>query len=77
MRKGNCAAVISPVPNGGLKLLAPPSFLVDGNLSVKLRRGDKEVFVWKKKEVEATAEKLSELGDFRKELTDILELAPE
>jgi len=77
MRKGNCAAVISPVPNGGLKLLAPPSFLVDGNLSVKLRRGDKEVFVWKKKEVEATAEKLSELGDFRKELTNILELAPE
>ena len=76
IRKGNCAAVLSPVPNGGLKLLAPPSFLVDGNLSVKLKRGDKEVFVWKKKELEATAEKLSELGNFKKELTDILELAP-
>jgi len=77
IRKGNCAAVLSPVPNGGLKLLAPPSFLVDGNLSVKLKRGDKEVFVWKKKEVGATAEKLSELGNFKKELTDILELAQE
>ena len=77
IRKGNCAAVLSPVPNGGLKLLAPPSFLVDGNLSVKLKRGDKEVFVWKKKELEATAEKLSELGNFKKELTDILGLAPE
>jgi len=77
IRKGNCAAVLSPVPNGGLKLLAPPSFLVDGNLSVKLKRGDKEVFVWKKKELEATAEKLSELGNFKKELTDILELAQE
>ena len=76
IRKGNCAAVLSPVPNGGLKLLAPPSFLVDGNLSVKLKRGDKEVFVWKKKELEATAEKLGELGNFKKELTDILELAP-
>ena len=77
IRKGNCAAVLSPVPNGGLKLLAPPSFLVDGNLSVKLKRQNKEVFVWKKKEVEATAEKLSELENFKKELTDILELAPE
>ena len=77
IRKGNCAAVLSPVPNGGLKLLAPPSFLVDGNLSVKLKRQNKEVFVWKKKEVGATAEKLSELGNFKKELTDILELAQE
>jgi len=77
IRKGNCAAVLSPVSNGGLKLLAPSSFLVDGNLSVKLKREHREVFVWKKKEVEATAEKLSELENFKKELTDILELAPE
>lgn len=77
IRKENCAAVLSPVTNGGLKLLAPPSFLVDGNLSVKLRRGENEVFVWKKKEVGATAEKLNELAAFKKELTDILELAPE
>jgi hypothetical protein len=76
MRRGNCAAVLAPVPNGGIRLLAPPSFLVDGNLSVKLRRGSGEVFVWKKKEVEATLEKLQELESFRRELTEILDLPP-
>jgi hypothetical protein len=74
MQKGNCAVVLAPVPNGGIKLLAPPSYLVDGNLSVKLKRGSGEVFVWKKKEVEATPEKLKELESLRRELTEILEL---
>ena len=77
MKKGNCAAVLAAVPNAGVKLLAPPSFLVDGNLSVRLRRGSGEVFVWKKREVEATAERLAELNTFRQELTEILERAPE
>ena len=76
MRKGDCAAVLAPVPSGGIKLLAPPSYLVDGNLSVKLKRSSGEVFVWKKKEVEATPEKLKELESFRHELTEILDLPP-
>jgi hypothetical protein len=73
MRKGNCAAVLAPVPNAGIKLLAPPSILVDGNLSVKLKRDSGEVFVWKKKEVKATGEKLKELESFRRELAEILD----
>jgi hypothetical protein len=76
MRKGNCAALLAPVPNDGLKLLAPPSFVVDGNLSVKLKRGSGEVFVWKKQEVEATPDRLKELESFRRELTEILNLSP-
>ena len=76
MRKGDCAAVLAPVPNGGLKLLAPPSYLVDGNLSVKIKRGSGEVFVWKKREVAATPEKLQELDSFRRELSEILDLPP-
>ncbi len=74
VRRGDCAAVLAPVPNGGLKLLAPPSYLVDGNLSVRIKRGGGEVFVWKKREVEATPEKLSELESFRRELSGILDL---
>ncbi len=74
IRKGDCAALLAAIPNGGLRLLAPPSYLVDGNLSVKLKRGSVEMFVWKKKEVEATAEKLRELELFRRELTEILGL---
>jgi len=74
VRRGECAAVLSPIPNGGLKILAPPSYLVDGNLSVRLKRRDGEVFVWKKRELPATAERLQELELFRRELTDALEL---
>jgi hypothetical protein len=74
VRRGECAAVLSPIPNGGLKLLAPPSYLVDGNLSVRLKRGAAEVFVWKKTELPATSERLQEIATFRQELTNILEL---
>ena len=74
MRKGECAAVLAPIPNGGLKLLAPPSYLVEGNFSVKLKHAEREVFVWKKTEVQATPERLRELETFRTELAGILEL---
>lgn len=74
LKKGECAAVLAPVPSGGLKVLAPPSFLVAGNLSVKLKRISGEVFVWKKNEVEATPDRLEELERFRRELTHILDL---
>jgi hypothetical protein len=76
VRRGECAAVLSPVPNGGLKLLAPPSYLVEGNLSVRLKRGTSEEFVWKKTALPATSERLRELEVFRRELTDLLGLPP-
>ena len=73
MKKGNCLAALTPVPHAGLQLLAPPSFMVDGNFSVKLKRGSGEVFVWKKKELEATPERVRELESFRAELQELLE----
>jgi len=76
VRRGECAAVLTAAPSGGLRLLAPPTLLVDGNLSVKLKRGQGEVFVWKKKEVAATPGRLHELAKFREELTTILEALP-
>lgn len=76
MRKGECAVVLAPVTNGGLKVLAPASYLVDGNFGVNVRRGDREVFVWKKAEIPATPERLRELDEFRRELMEILEIPP-
>jgi hypothetical protein len=76
VRRGECAALLSPAANGGLRLLASPSYLLEGNLSVKVKKGASEVFVWKKKEIAATPERLGELETFRKELTAILEQAP-
>jgi hypothetical protein len=78
VRRGECAALLSAVPNAGLRLLAAPTYIVDGNLSVKLKRGNGEVFVWKKKEIEATPERLQELEAFRRDLASILnEAAPQ
>jgi hypothetical protein len=74
MRRGDCAVVLAPVPNGGLKLLAPATYLVDCNLSVRLKRGGREVFVWKKTELAATPERLQELESFRAALAGILDL---
>jgi hypothetical protein len=73
VRRGECAALLAPVANAGLRLLVAPTYIVDGNLSVKLRRGKNDVFVWKKKELEATPERLKELAAFRQDLTAILE----
>jgi hypothetical protein len=75
VRRGECAALLTPVTNAGLRLLAAPTYIVEGNLSVKLKRGKGEVFVWKKREIDATAERLKELDTFRRELTSILEEA--
>ena len=74
VKKGECAAVLAPVPNGGLRILAPPSYLVDGKLSVRLNRGTRDVFVWKNREVEATPERVRELEAFRRELSELLEV---
>jgi hypothetical protein len=49
---------------------------VAGNLSVRLKRGASELFVWKKNELAATPEKLRELESFRRELAAILDVAP-
>jgi hypothetical protein len=75
LRKGECVALLGPVENGGLELLAPVTFLVDGNLSVRLKKSSGDVFVWKKKEVAATEELLKELEEFRVELVGILEVS--
>ncbi len=60
--------------NAGLVVRAPASYLVDGNVGVKLARDNGEFFVWKKTEIPATPERLRELDAFRRELREILEL---
>ncbi len=76
VHRGECAALLVPVENGGLKLLAPVTVMVDGNLGVRLKKGNKEVFVWKQKEVPASDERLRELEAFRHDLTAILDSHP-
>ena len=73
VHKGEYVAVLGPVANGGLRELAPPTLLVDGNLSVRLKKKTGDVFVFKQKEVAATPERLQQLNEFREELEGILE----
>lgn len=73
VRRGECAAALTPVKNAGLKLLAPATYLVDGKLSVRVKRGERDVFVWKEKEVEASTERLGELESFQQDLNGILD----
>jgi len=73
VRRGECAAVLALVENDGLRLQAPPSYLVEGKLSVRIQRGGQELFVWKNSELEATVERREELERFRTELNELLE----
>src|SRR5208282_334661 len=73
VHRGECAAVLAPIKNGGLRVLAPPTVLVDNNLSVRLKRKKGDVFGWKKKKVPPHHEILGELNDLREEPTNILE----
>ena len=73
VHRGECAALLASVTNGGLRLLAPVTVMVEGNLSVRLKKATGDVFVWKKTEVAATEERLKELERFREELVEVLE----
>jgi hypothetical protein len=76
MRRGEFAVVLAAVDHGGLRVLAPPSYLIDGHLSVRLKRTRGDVFVWKQAEVAASAEMLAELEAFRREVNEILDIPP-
>jgi hypothetical protein len=72
VKKGNCAALLNPLPDGSLKFFAEPCYLVEGNLGVRIERAGHSIFIWKKKELEATPERVAELAAFRTELQELL-----
>lgn len=69
VRKGNCAALLSPTAAGGFQLFGTPSYLIAGNFSVRVTRDGRDWFVWKKDQLEATAERGAELTAFSEELS--------
>lgn len=68
VRKGQCAALLEPLPGGRFRLLGEASWLVEGNLTVRVFRDGRWWFVWKKQKLEATPERLMELSTFAEEL---------
>jgi hypothetical protein len=72
VRRDECAAVLAPAPNGGLRLLTSPAVLIDGHLGVKLKKAGRECFVWKSREIPATTELLARMESFERDLMNIL-----
>lgn len=70
--KGNCAALVGLAGEGTLAVFGEPGYLVEGNISVLVRRCEARYFVWKQHELEATAERLAELESFVAELRTLL-----
>jgi hypothetical protein len=72
LHREECAVVLSPIEGGTFRVLAPASFLVDGKFGVRVKHGDREVFVSKQKELEATPERVKKLEDFQTALNELL-----
>jgi hypothetical protein len=73
IRKGSCVALLEPIPSGAFRIYGEPCFLLEGNLTVRLKERGKDWFVWKKLRLEANAERLAELERFVNELKSLLE----
>jgi hypothetical protein len=72
VRKGNCAALLAPIESDGFRLFGDPTYLVGGNLAVRLTHPDGHWFVRKQERLEATPERIAELDQFSAELSDAL-----
>ncbi|MGH9685397.1 MAG: hypothetical protein ACRD4S_17520 [Candidatus Acidiferrales bacterium] len=72
VRKGNCAALLAPDPNGGFRLFGAPSYLLGDNFSARVGQNGHSWFVWKQNKLEATPERIAELDAFSAELSDAL-----
>jgi hypothetical protein len=70
--RGNCAALLAPEGDTGLRLFSEASYVVDGQLSVRVRRGGQDLYVWKKKELAVTTQREAEVAEFRRELLELL-----
>jgi hypothetical protein len=68
IRKSDAAALLVAVPSGGFSLLTEPTILIDGNFSVRVIRNGRDLFVWKKQQLEASPVLLAELASFRSAL---------
>lgn len=72
VRRGDCALLVAPGPDGRLGVFGEPCWLVEGKLAVRVRQQGREWFVCKQARVEATPERLAELAAFRAEIEQML-----
>lgn len=72
VRRGDCAALLAPVPGDGMKLFGEVFYVVAGNPGVRVNRNGRGVFVWKSSEVPVTPQRSRELAEFAEALAESL-----
>jgi hypothetical protein len=72
IRRGNCAALLSPAAPDTFQVFAEPAYLVDGNLSARITLDGHDYYIWKKQKLAATAARRAELASFAADLTEAL-----
>ena len=72
LRRGSFAALVVPEGETALKVMGEPCYVMGANLAVRTRRKGREVFVWKDKLVEVTAELREELAQFSGDLAAVI-----
>jgi hypothetical protein len=76
VRRGDCAALLAPESTSSFRIFGEPSWLLAGNLSVKINDAGSQFFVWKKSRVEATPDRLAILAEFVRSLNSALNTIP-
>jgi hypothetical protein len=72
IRRGNCAALLTPVAADTFQVFAEPAYLVDGNLSARITLDGHDYYIWKKQKLEGTAARQAELAAFAADLAEAL-----
>jgi hypothetical protein len=72
VRKGNCAALLTPIVGDQFKLHGQPAYLLGGNFTVRVTKNGADWFIWKKEKLEATSARLDDIKAFSTELADLL-----
>jgi hypothetical protein len=72
IRRGEYALLLATEDDSRFKIFGEPSLLLGENISVKVKRDGKHLFVWKKNQADATPARLEELSQFRADVLRIL-----
>jgi hypothetical protein len=71
--RGDCIVLLEPEPSGnGLRMVGSPGWKIGDFMGVLTTQGQQHVFQFKSEMVEATPQRLAELGRFRQEIERVL-----
>ena len=70
--RADCIALLEPEPNTGLRMIGRPGWRIGNAIGVLTNHAGQPVFQWKNQIVEATPSRIRTLGQFERELLQVL-----